>query len=190
MHCPKCSQLAPDEVSFCSRCGMALEGVRALVTNADGAEDVRALRAQEPRSPALSPRQRGVRLGAKLLALFVLLLPLYPLLGAISAELFPSVENTTRDELPMQLVTTLYALLLLTALARIAYARMFESPVGPDEEERDAPASLGGARGRAALPPPRAIPVADFVGARRVNTAEVVRPASVAEHTTRSLRAE
>ena len=193
MHCPKCAQPAPDEVQFCSRCGFALDGIRSLLA-ADANPD--AVITTATHRSELSPRQKGVRLGAKLVLLFLILLPLFPLLEMIFGELFPSVENTLLDEVPLFAIITLYLMLCVGGLARMLYARLFESaapaPLAAVESAAlPSPRLFETRAAKGALPPAQSIPVSGF-SAQRVNTGEMVeRPSSsVTDHTTRSLRLE
>ena len=70
MYCPSCGQQqAPGEVRFCPRCGFPQYGVMALL-NAQG---------QWPGAdapPSISPRKRGVKQGAMMLFLGIVLTPL------------------------------------------------------------------------------------------------------------------
>ena len=64
MFCPRCGQQqASDEVRFCSRCGLQLDALAEFVESGgrlasrDASEDL----------PALTPRQRGTRMGLLIL---------------------------------------------------------------------------------------------------------------------------
>lgn len=183
MFCPKCARPLAEGVQFCQQCGMALEGVRKLLE--DGGE---AGGGVVRKSRALSPRRKGYRQGFLLVLLVALILPFYPLAEGLSDSLIPSAENTRLDELPMELFGTALFVLFVAGLARLLYARLFESVELPEE-------SSGKAEGRRlfgepeprALPPSRSVPAEDFVAAP-VNTADLAKPRSVTEHTTRSLR--
>ncbi|HEV2707855.1 MAG TPA: hypothetical protein VGV59_18190 [Pyrinomonadaceae bacterium] len=159
---------------FCARCGLPLEDVKRLL-GADG--ELKKLD-EEKAVPALSARQRGIRQGAKLVLLCLVLLPLH----LLAEGLLPSVENTNLDELPQLVLDALLWVILLSGFARILYAMVFES-VAVNELEEAEPGRLSGARERAALPPSQGVPVTDF-GFRRVNTAEMVETPSVTERTT------
>lgn len=182
MFCPKCSRPVADEVQFCQQCGLALEVVRGVVEGGEvGAEAV----AVRGKSRGLSPRRRGYRHGFKLVLVALLLTPFYPLVAQLLEALIPSVENTRLDELPLELFVTALFVTFVGGLLRVLYARVFESAELEGGEE--ARPRVFGAFGRRALPTAQSIPVEDF-GARRVNTADLSRPRSVTEHTTRSLR--
>ena len=187
MFCPKCSRPVAGDVQFCQQCGLALEGVKRIVEGGE-AEAATAV-ALKGKARGLSPRRKGYRLGFKLVLLVLLALPFYPLVEGFLEWLIPSVENTRLDELPLELFDAILLVTFLGGLARMLYARMFESAsasAATEVEEETRPSMLN-AFSRRALPPTQSIPVEDF-NARRVNTADLAKPRSVTEHTTRSLR--
>ena len=189
MFCPKCSRPVGDGVQFCQQCGLALEGVRRAL---EGGEVESEAVVVKGKARALSPRQRGYRQGFKLVLLALLVLPFYPVVEGLLSSLIPSVENTMLDELPLWLFSTMLFVVFMGGLLRMLYARMFEGVEAPAETEGDEGArprmfGAGVRGGRRALPPTQSIPVEDFT-ARRVNTADLAKPRSVTEHTTRSLR--
>jgi hypothetical protein len=189
MFCPKCARPVAEGVQFCQQCGLALEGVRRVL---EGGEVESEAVVVEGRARALSPRRRGYWQGFKLVLLALLGLPFYPLVEGLLESLIPSVENTRLDELPLELFGTALLVVFVGGLLRMLYARMFESGEAHAEtegEEEARPRMFGaGVRGgRRALPPTQSIPVEDFT-ARRVNTADLAKPRSVTEHTTRSIR--
>jgi hypothetical protein len=187
MFCPKCSRPITDDVQFCQQCGFGLEGVRKLLSGDDTPDAALATAtALAKASGVLSPRQRGIRQGLKLTLLAVLILPLYPVVEALLEELIPSVENTRLDELPLELFGTLLFMLFFGGLMRMLYARLFES-AGLHGDLSKTGAHLPRAKRQEALPPSHSIPAEDFIGGRVV-TADLARPRSVTEHTTRSLR--
>lgn len=186
MFCPKCSRPVADGVQFCQQCGLALEGVRRVMGGVEGESEAVAVKGE---ARWLSPRRRGYRQGFKLVLLALLGLPLYPLVEGLLESLIPSAENTRLDELPLELFVTALFVVFVGGLLRMLYARMFESVEAPAEVEGEGetPPRMFGAFERRALPPTQSIPVEDFT-ARRVNTADLAKPRSVTEHTTRSLR--
>ena len=190
MFCPKCSRPVADGVQFCQQCGLEVEGVRRLVQGGgDGAKAV----AVGAKARTVSARARGYRQGFKLVLLALLVLPFYPVVEAFLEWLIPSVENTRMDELPLELFGTLLFVVFMAGLLRMLYARVFEGAepsAVPDAEGRadEAPRVFAAFR-RRALPPRQSIPVEEFTAAR-VNTADLAKPRSVTEHTTRSLRAD
>jgi hypothetical protein len=189
MFCPKCSRPVSEGVQFCQQCGLALEGVRRVL---GGGEAESEAAVAEGKARALSPQQRGYRQGFKLVLLALLVLPFYPVVEGLLSSLIPSMENTMLDELPLWLFSTTLFVVFMGGLLRMLYARMFEGVEASAEtegEEETRPRTLGAVvrGGRRALPPTQSIPVEEFT-ARRVNTADLVKPRSVTEHTTRSLR--
>jgi hypothetical protein len=187
MFCPKCSRPVADGVQFCQQCGLALEVVRRVLEGGEG--EAEAVAVVKGKARSLSPRRRGYRQGFKLVLLALLVLPFYPLVEGLLESLIPSVENTRLDELPLELFGTALFVAFVGGLLRMLYARMFESGEVPAEAEgeEEARPRMFGAFGRRTLPPTQSIPVEDFT-ARRVNTADLAKPHSVTEHTTRSLR--
>jgi hypothetical protein len=191
MFCPKCSRPIADDVQFCQQCGLALGGVKRLLEG--GGVEAEAAVVKKSKARTLSPRRKGYRLGFKLVLLALIILPFYPLVEGLLESLIPSVENSRLDELPLELFGTALFVLFFGGLLRMLYARMFESAdptaeLSAEFEVKDeAKPRMFGAFNQSALPPSQSIPVEDF-NARRVNTADLAKPRSVTEHTTRSLR--
>lgn len=181
MFCPKCARPVTGEVQFCQQCGTALGEVRNLLEAGAGADESVAV---EKKIEGKSPRQKGYRQGFVLVLVALLGLLSSPLVEVLLASLIPSVENTRLDELPLELFGVALVVLLAAGLARVLYARLFESAEASPREE---PARLSGRAEARALPPSQSIPAEEFF-AGRVNTADFAKPASVTEHTTRSLR--
>ena len=179
MYCPHCGQLQiNDVVRFCSRCGFPLEGVMQLLASGGTLPSYPA----GPR-PA-SPRKKGVRQGAAMLLLGALIVPLLGILASFA----PGRLGTL-----FELFTAMAAVILFAGgFLRMLYAGLFED--GAPKVPRlvmpyiapSMPAQLG-VDHSAALPPSPA----SFKGAwQRPNTAELVRPPSVTENTTRLLDKE
>lgn len=192
MFCPKCSKPIADEVQFCQQCGFALEGVKRLLERGGNESEAVAVKG---RRRTLSARQKGYRQGFKLVLLALLILPFYPLVEGLLESLIPSVENSRLDELPLELFGTALFVIFVGGLARMLYARMFESVEAARESEASGACEIEDAERPSLfstfdvrqLPPAQSIPVEGFA-ARRVNTADLAKPRSVTEHTTRSLR--
>jgi hypothetical protein len=165
------------EVQFCQQCGLALEGVRELV------EDV----AVEKRAGGRAPRREGYRRGFMLAVAALLILPFYPLVENLLGALIPSVENSRLDELPLGLFTVALFVLFAAGVARMLYARLFESAEASGAPAREKEARLSGQTEGHALPPSQSIPAEEFF-AGRPDPADLAEPRSVTEHTTRSLR--
>jgi hypothetical protein len=187
MYCPNCSQpQVSDEVQFCSRCGLPLNGMKETIP-ADGQAKVSQSKTSKDK---LSPRQKGVRQGVVLMMLSLIFIPAYILLAA----LFPandhlvesSVSDTPFEKISQAVLFTIFML----GLARVLYARLFQP--GADLSESDGEngvAELKGSASNYALPPAQNIPGSGF-GSWRTNTGEVAQPRNVTERTTKSLEQE
>lgn len=178
MYCPQCSQPITDDLQFCPKCGCQVDGVRRLLGGGAAAAGREAGLAVDARAVELSPRQKGVRQGFKLLLLCLVLLPLH----FVVEGLLPSVENTNMDELPQFIVDALLTSIMLGGLARMLYAVAFERGAAGRTAGRRPGELSAPARGHA-LPPPQSIPVTEFVP-RRADTGGMVRAPSVTERTT------
>jgi hypothetical protein len=86
MYCPRCAQQQiSDEMRFCSRCGLPLNGlVDWLAFNGAPAGRVQ----QKPRSLS-SPRRKGIRRGAKVMFFSGALLPIAVLMSIAVDEPVP-----------------------------------------------------------------------------------------------------
>ena len=171
MHCPQCGQgQISGEMRFCKGCGFPLDGVRELLATGNISPTLDT----EGRKPRESPRRKGVHQGVMLLFIFMVSVPLYGLIG--------------------EPVFALPPLFLMAGLMRILYAVIFQEGA-PRKNKQDsslpyvAPITTDqqGTEGSvSALPPSHSMPVPVF-SARRLDTAEMVSPPSVTEHTTKLL---
>jgi hypothetical protein len=185
MYCPKCSQpQVSDEVQFCSRCGLPLKNLKELVLP-DGKTKLSQSEAVEEK---LSPRQKGVRQGVKLMLLGVILIPAYILLAALFPAHDRLVESSPSDTPFEKISQAILFTIFMSGLARVLYARIFQQG-GRLEESEPEVAQLGGSASNYALPPAHSTPVSDF-RTWRVNTGEMAPSPSVTEHTTKSLGKE
>lgn len=188
MYCPKCSQQQPsDEVRFCSRCGFQLGVVKELLAQTEAP----APSAAEPLQPAPARglRKRDVTVGA--LLMFVV---------ALVVVLFPDTTPPPVRDGQLLITVALFVVLvlfinfvghLLRAVNRIfgedeAATRRGQLSQPPTPAPDLSTKVSAGGRDRAALPPTRSVPAASF-NPPRVETAEMVRPPSVTEHTTNLL---
>lgn len=167
MYCPRCSQQqTSDVVRFCPGCGFQLNVVAELLST-NG-----ALIAREagPRKKVALLRRKGVRVGAKLLFLSLFLLPLAILLSVGFDSPGPFI-------LPF--------IIFLLGSAKVLYTLLFGEPA---HSEMPAPlhAGLSATKRRFDLPAPQSTPI-PINESKRINTAEMVRPPSVTEHTTQLL---
>lgn len=168
MYCPKCGQQVTDNMRFCSRCGLSISEVAEWLAGG-GQSGVRA-EAEVP----LSPRRKGMRRGAKIMFWGGILLPIF--LGLSIA-----VDGPAPLLIPF--------IIFLTGLSMLLYSRLFGEEVSPIRSGQVQDVELGTA------PVKRALTQASNAGIsgsdrRRLGTAEMVRPPSVTEHTTKLLDSE
>ena len=166
MYCPKCGQQQiTDNTRFCSRCGLPIDGL------------VQWLAGEPPPAPrdiglavAVSPRRKGIRRGAKIMFLSVVLAPLFLIMSIIADAGEPLI-------FPF--------LLFVAGLAVVLYSTIFkEKSVSTTTQARTV--SLGPGFGANALPPPSQTWAPSRGPA--VRTAELAQPPSVTENTTKLLR--
>ena len=170
MYCPQCGQQQLSEnMRFCSRCGFSLRVVTELLGN-DGVLMERPAKGLDSR---LSPRQKGVRLGA--------LLMLTSFLIALIQALMPTLVDK------LVVLAAPVIICFLGGFVRLLYALLYEEGAGRAKDvilsTQNTP-TLNGSVG-ASLPPAQSIPASDWK--RRVNTAEMAQPSSVTEGTTKLL---
>jgi len=171
MHCPRCGQKQSSaEVHFCNSCGFPLDRVKELLVG----DSVPPAPEKESQEPSESPRRKGVRQGFKLFFICLLL-----------AALTSRSGNRRADFLPM--------MFFVAALMRVLYAVIFQQGAPRKKKQDDSRPSapiateqLGTATRGSALPPAQGTPVAAFK-TQRVDTAQMVSPPSVTEHTTKLL---
>jgi hypothetical protein len=183
MHCPQCGQQqVTGEVRFCSRCGFPLGAVVELLANGGSLPVVTG----EMETRRRSPRHEGVRQGVMMFFLGAVIVPLLGILNAFQGD----------DANLLDLLVPISAVLFFVGgFVRILYALIFEDGAPPAYPQSaslpymppmaSTQLSAGVARGAAALPPAQSIPVSTW--RQRSNTAEIVNPPSVTEHTTRLL---
>lgn len=179
MYCPQCGQQQISEiVRFCSKCGLPLDGVIQLLENrgvlpvyhaVDGAKEI-------------SARRRGVRQGGILFLTGVLVVPI---LGVL--------DSFARNSSLLDIFVAIAAILCFVGgPLRMIYAALFEEgaatrPAASSSYLAPSVPLQSGMRGRGAeaLPPAPANPATGWRS--RPNTAELVRPPSITENTTRLL---
>ena len=168
MFCPRCGQQqVSDEVRFCSRCGLSLASVPALLAGFEAAPPEDAPRGVRPK------KRKQMRRGAKLMFLSAVLFPIFFALAIAVDEPGPLLVPLT---------------VFLTGSAWLLYFKLF------GEEEEHEPAAKGRealreSRTGPSLPPATFVPAAGF-GARGAHTADMAQPPSVTEQTTRLLDEE
>jgi hypothetical protein len=170
MHCPQCGQeqISP-EMRFCKSCGFSLDGVKELL-----AGNIPPTQGKDSGKPPQSPRRKGVRHGVILLFISLVFMPLIELMGSPRGNFLPMI-------------------FLMAGLMRILYAVIFQEGA-PRKKKQDSSSphasittdQLATAAGQSALPPAHSVPVS-LSGQRRMDTAEMVSPLSVTEHTTKLL---
>lgn len=184
VYCPKCSQpQVSDERQFCSHCGLSLTNLKEIVLAGGKAKTSQSKAGEDKRSP----RQKGVRQGAMLMILSVILIPAYVLLAALFPANDRLVESAVSDTPFEKISQAILLTLFLLGLARMLYARFFQAGTidGESDSQTDF-AQLTGSGSDYALPPAQSIPVSGF-GSWRANTGEIAQPASITERTTKSL---
>lgn len=173
MFCPNCSQQqVSDEVRFCSRCGFPLGGVSKLLAVGGVLSENDEASAS---SKQLSPRRRGKKQGAALMFFGIAILPLL----AITAEEVGGIIALTF--FIAGLMRLLYALFFQDAAPRATTQNVLPARAAPSKNV------LGEIAGRVPeLSAARSIPVPNYTPPRG-QTAEMPRPPSVTEGTTRLL---
>ena len=177
MFCPECGQQqVSNEVRFCSRCGFQLAGVTGLLATR-GALTVGGA---PPADLPDTPRRKGVRQGAKILLIGILLIPVFAILG----DAFGGQNGED--------AAVAGVIVLLAGMLRMIYAALFED--GPYRKQAMlgqhyvapvAPPLAAPPRG-AELPPAQSV-TAQGYAPPRVNTAEINYRPSVTEHETQLL---
>jgi hypothetical protein len=164
MYCPNCSQLVPDNTRFCSRCGLSLTDLAAWLAGHG------ALSLPDKRQKPPSPRRKGMRFGAKMMFWAAVALPVFMVLSIAADSPGPLF-------LPF--------LVFLAGLSILLYSRLFAEDVPVNKFQPQQPLWFAG-QSNNALPPAAETGVIT-PSRREVRTAEVARPPSVTEHTTKLL---
>ena len=150
MYCPKCSQpLSAAELGFCSRCGLPLTGLTQMLANGETKTKCEA-----------TPRQKGIRQGVVLISLSVILIPAYILLAALFPANDRLVESAVSDTPFEKISQALLLTLFLLGLARLLYARLFQSAAVP--AERTAATQFQDSSINYSLPDAHGTPVSGF----------------------------
>ena len=173
MFCPQCGQQITSSLRFCSRCGFPLEAVLQVVASGGMLPSFAGPINKEP-----SPRRRGVKQGAMLILLGIILVPLLGVLSSFNAgNLFDILT-------PMAAI-----FFFLGGLLRMLYAGIFEEGAPhyrpmPSYAPPVMPAQFQ-TTPRPGVLPPAAVPPPTWRS--RPNTAEIFQPPSITENTTRLL---
>lgn len=171
MHCPRCGQQQiSEEMKFCSRCGLPLSGLAEWLAGGG----TPAVREQETPASLSSPRRKGIRRGAKLMFLSLVLFPVFLVFSLAIDEGGPMF-------IPF--------LIFFVALTIMLYARLFSEDISPIKGQRAQAPGLGGMSGGNVLTPATNVGMYG-VGGTQVRTAELAEPPSVTENTTKLLDRE
>ena len=164
MYCPKCSQQQiSEEVRFCSRCGFSLSPVRDLI-------ETDALAEMGTPAGQLSCGQKGARRGAWMMLASLGLTLLVGLLSAVDEDFLAFMF------VPFFLFVMGFLIML--------YGVFFADKRAARKKEK----LIAATRNRE-LPPSRVAPIENYAAPKK-QTAEMIRPPSVTENTTRLLEEE
>ena len=181
MYCPRCGQQqATDSMRFCSRCGFAMEGTMHVLAHGGQLPQYQAPPTGEK---TVSARRKGVKQGVMLMLIGVLLVPIF---GVFSSYAPGKISNA------FEFFAALTAIICFVGgPLRMLFAAIFEEgapkyqfPMAPTYH----PTSIPPAPRPAALPPPPVNPASQWQ--QRPQTAEILGPPSVTDHTTRLLDKE
>jgi len=168
MFCPRCGQQqVSEEVRFCSRCGLSLASVPALLTGFEAAT---------PEGPARGGRwkkRKQIRRGAKIMFFSAVLFPIFFGLAIAADSPGPLIVPLT---------------VFFAGLAWLLYFILFGEEAAHESASKGRDVLREG-RGAPSLPPATFVPASGF-GARRAHTADMAQPPSVTEQTTRLLDEE
>ena len=163
MFCPKCGQpQASDEVRFCVRCGLQLDGVKELLSPNIPTVPIYQQQILQPVSKWQKP---GVKTGAKLIFLSCILAPIC----------FALAVGVADNPAPLMIPFTVF----LIGFFWLIYSYLFgESPISKTQIPaiQDANTAI---HHFPQYQTPQALPP------QSINTAEMVRPPSVTENTTK-----
>lgn len=169
MFCPRCGQQqVSGEVRFCSRCGLSLASVPALLAGFEAAPPEGLTRGRRWK------KRKQIRRGAKLLFLSAVLFPVFLALAIAVDEPGPLLVPCT---------------IFFAGLAWMLYFVIFGEEYADESAEKTGRKDLRESQTAPSLPPATFAPAPGF-GARRANTADMAQPPSVTEQTTRLLDEE
>jgi hypothetical protein len=179
MYCPKCGQSQVSaEVRFCSRCGFPLVGVNDLLMTGGMLPPHMAAEASHPAKP-VSPRRRGVKRGIGIMLIGIFLFPFFGIMHEVTG--FP------------QEFMAVGAIVCMLAVLRLVYAAFFEDGTpraprvaAPPQAYTPPFAPRLHAPAQESLPHAQSVPVNDY-RQPQVDTAQIMHPPSVTDHTTRLL---
>ena len=180
MYCPQCSQeQISDQVRFCPRCGFQLDALKLMLTeNQNGL----AISEAERETHLISNRKKDVLLGASVMLVAAISIVLLMISSA-------AITPWQAIIIPLLLVWIgIVSLILLSGHAAREVTNLFskDDSASPSQIVSKLIRRLNPTASHQALPPVQSEPIAGF-GTWRVNTAELVQPLSVTEHTTNLL---
>lgn len=180
MYCPRCGQLqATESMRFCSRCGFAMEGTMHLLAHGG----MLPLYQPPAGEKTISARRRGVKQGALLMLIGVLLVPI---LGIMASFAPGRLENVFAFFAAVSAV-----ICFVGGPLRMLFAAIFEEGAPTPSYTAHtsyAPAAIPQARVSALPPAPAANPASQW--RQRPQTAEFNPPGSVTDSTTQLLDRE
>ena len=181
MFCPQCGQQqVTGVVRFCSRCGFPMDGVIQLLATGG---IVPAYRTSDEPVP-ISPRRKGVKQGATLVLLGIVLVPILGMFASFA-------QGSTFLEILAGLAAIIC---FIGGPLRMLYAGLFEEGAPKPVPHYGPPIPMHVPQQFTPHPQAHALPPqpARSPGAwrRRPNTAELANPPSVTENTTRLLEKE
>lgn len=180
MHCPVCGQKQlAENIRFCSRCGFLLTGIGEVVANNGLIPNQQTQIEVEIKD---SPRKRGIKQGAMIMLVGMLLI--VPLLAMLHVA-----TNTEPIVMAIAAIISFWG-----GILRMIYAWMFESKFSSGlnlEQNIIATQNLMGNRqNQQALPPQQSIPVSDYAAPKMGSwreTNDLVEVGSVTDSTTKLL---
>jgi hypothetical protein len=173
MFCPKCSANTGDDAAhYCRSCGFRLDNVALLMTRNGELESIAPTTTPMPATKTDSPREKGLRLGGKMLFFSFLTFPFFITL------FFYAFSN---DHFWRAIMAVLIpAILVFLSVMRMLYAWLFHDPI-PVAPAAMAPPPITANRSISSLPGAHPAPL---IRTEVPNTSNVNQPSSVTEPTT------
>ena len=179
MHCPRCGQQqVSDQIKFCSRCGFQLGLVAELLAHGGFLPQLTELYKGKT---GWFTRKNGVIAAILWFIFFVMMMPAF--FAVADAEVPAAISA----------VFGVFSSLIML-IASIAFLpsskRTFDLPLA-EMPPHGAPVGLQGNVGYGALPPQQSQPASSYIppeGSWRADTADLARPGSVTEGTTKLLK--
>ena len=172
MFCPSCAQrISDDESRYCSKCGFSTANVPTFVK--DGGELGQSHR-------------KGLRQGAKLVLVSVILLPALILLSPMFPPNDTLIESSPSNTWFEQIGWALFWTIFLAGVARVLFSFVFERKLIAAKATEDRTNVLNAANQNPELPPADEPPVSDF-GKWKI-TDELLEPIVAHKKTSGNLR--